>query len=92
MTRIMDLNEYDSLLETLVASFENVNAEIIVASLVVLSAVIFVLRKELALLDVISLGKEQTINLGVDYSGESGITSLGIMLDDLESALGVSAQ
>lgn len=67
MTRIMDPNEYDSLLETLVASFENVNAEVIVASLLVLAAVIFVLRKELALLDVISLGKDQAINLGVDY-------------------------
>ncbi len=67
MTRIMDPNEYDSLLETLVASFENVNSEVIVASLVVLAAVIFLLRKELALLDVISLGKEQAINLGVDY-------------------------
>ncbi len=67
MTRIMDPNEYDSLLETLVASFENVNSEVIVASLVVLAGVIFFLRKELALLDVISLGKEQAINLGVDY-------------------------
>lgn len=67
MTRIMDPNEYDSLLETLVASFENVNAEVIVASLVVLAAVIFFLRKDLALLDVISLGKDQAINLGVDY-------------------------
>ena len=67
MTRIMDPNEYDSLLETLVASFENVNAEVIVASLVVLAAVIFVLRKDIALLDVIALGKEQAVNLGVDY-------------------------
>lgn len=67
MTRIMDPNEYDSLLETLVASFENVNAEVITASLVVLAAVIFVLRKDLALLDVISLGKDQAVNLGVDY-------------------------
>ena len=67
MTRIMDPNEYDSLLETLVASFENVNAEVIVASMVVLAAVIFALRKDLALLDVISLGKAQAINLGVDY-------------------------
>lgn len=67
MTRIMDPNEYDSLLETLVASFENVNSEVIVASLVVLALVILVLRKDLALLDVILLGKEQAINLGVDY-------------------------
>lgn len=67
LTRIMDPNEYDSLLETLVASFENVNSEVIVASLVVLAAVIFALRRELALLDVITLGKDQAINLGVDY-------------------------
>ncbi len=67
MTRIMDPNEYDSLLETLVASFENVNSEIIVACLIILAAVIFFLRKDLALLDVIALGKDQAINLGVDY-------------------------
>ena len=29
--------------------------------------VVFCLRKELALLDVITLGKEQALNLGVDY-------------------------
>lgn len=67
MTRIMDPNEYDSLLETLVASFDNINTEVIVASLVVLALVVFALRKELALLDVITLGKDQAINLGVDY-------------------------
>lgn len=67
MTRIMDPNEYDSLLATLVASFNNINGEIIVFSLVILSAVIFFLRKELALLNVLTLGKDQAINLGVDY-------------------------
>ena len=67
LTRVMDPNEYDSLLNTLVASFSNVNSEIIVFSLILLAAVIFALRKELALLDVLTLGKEQAINLGVDY-------------------------
>ena len=67
LTRVMDPNEYDSLLADLVASFSNVNSEIIVISLVVLAAVVFILRKELALLDVITLGKDQAINLGVDY-------------------------
>ena len=67
MTRVMDPNEYDTLLTTLVASFSNVNAEIIIFALAVLAAVIFLLRKELALLDVLTLGKEQAINLGVDY-------------------------
>lgn len=64
LTRVMDPNEYDSLLATLVASFSNVNSEIILFSLIVLAAVIFVLRKDLALLNVLTLGKNQAINLG----------------------------
>lgn len=67
LTRIMDPNEYENLLASLMASFSNINSEIIVLSLFVLAAVIFFLRKELALLDVITLGKDQAINLGVDY-------------------------
>ena len=67
LTRIMDPNEYDSLLATLVASFSNVNAEIILFSLAVLALLVFALRKDLALLDVITLGKAQAVNLGVDY-------------------------
>lgn len=67
LTRVMDPNEYDSLLATLVASFSNINSEIIVMSLILLVAIIFVLRKEIALLDVLTLGKDQAINLGVDY-------------------------
>ena len=63
----MDPNEYDSLLVSLVASFSNVNSAIIVFSLVVMGCVMFWLRKELALLDILTLGKEQAINLGVDY-------------------------
>ena len=67
LTRVMDPNEYDALLNTLVASFSNINSEIILFSLVLLAGVIFALRKELALLDVLTLGKAQAINLGVDY-------------------------
>lgn len=67
MARIMDPNEYDNLLSSLVASFSNVNAEIIVFSLIILGMVMFALRKELQMLDVLTLGKDQAINLGVDY-------------------------
>ncbi|MDO4275681.1 MAG: iron chelate uptake ABC transporter family permease subunit [Eubacteriales bacterium] len=67
MTRIMDPNEYDSLLTTLVASFSNINSEIIIFSVILLAVLIFSLRKELALLDVLTLGKDQAVNLGVDY-------------------------
>ncbi len=67
LTRVMDPNEYDTLLTTLVASFNNINSEIIVFSLVLLAVIVFALRRELALLDVLTLGKAQAINLGVDY-------------------------
>lgn len=80
LTRIMDPNEYDSLLSTLVASFSNVNAEIIVFSLVVLALLIVALRKDLALLDVLTLGKEQAINLGVDYDKSVRRLLLGVTL------------
>lgn len=67
LTRIMDPNEYDTLLTSLVASFTNINSEIIIFSVLVLAFIILIFRKELALLNVITLGKEQAINLGVDY-------------------------
>jgi iron complex transport system permease protein len=67
LTRVMDPNEYDTLLNTLVASFSNVNADIVSIALVLMAAVIFALRRELSVLNVIALGKEQAVNLGVDY-------------------------
>ena len=67
LTRVMDPNEYDALLTTLVASFSNINSEIVLFAVVLLAGVTFAIRKELALLDVLTLGKAQAINLGVDY-------------------------
>lgn len=80
LTRVMDPNEYDTLLNTLVASFSNINSEIIVLSLVLLTVITFVLRKDLALLDVLTLGKEQAINLGVDYDRSIRRLLLGVTL------------
>ena len=76
----MDPNEYDNLLSTLVASFSNVNSEIIVFSVVVLGVLIFVLRKDLALLDVITLGRQQAVNLGVDYDRTIRRLLLGVTI------------
>ena len=67
LTRVMDPNEYDTLLTSLVASFSNINSEIIIFSVIILALIGVIFRKELPLLDVITLGKEQAINLGVDY-------------------------
>lgn len=68
LIRVMDPNDYDTLLTSLIASFSNVNSEIIIISVITLAILIFVLRKELKLLDVLTLGKDQAINLGVDYN------------------------
>lgn len=80
LIRVMDPNEYDSLLSTLVASFSNVNSEIILFSLVLLGMIIFWLRRELALLDVLTLGRDQAINLGVDYDRAIRKLLLGVAL------------
>lgn len=80
MIRVMDPNEYDALLSTLVADFNNVNAEIILFSLVILGALVLFLWKDLKLLDVITLGKDQAINLGVDYDRTVRRLLLGVVL------------
>ena len=80
MIRVMDPNEYDALLSTLVADFNNVNAEIILFSLVILAALVIFLWKDLKLLDVITLGKDQAINLGVDYDRTVRRLLLGVVL------------
>ena len=80
MIRVMDPNEYDALLSTLVADFNNVNGEIIVFSVVALVLLAFVLRKELKLLDVITMGRDQAINLGVDYDRTIRKLLFGVVL------------
>lgn len=80
LTRVMDPNEYDTLLSSLVASFTNINTEVIVFSIVVLAVVAFALRADLARLDAITLGKEQAINLGVDFDRSVRRLLLGVTL------------
>lgn len=80
MIRVMDPNEYDALLTTLVADFNNVNVEVIYFSMILLIALTIFLWKDLMLLDVITLGKEQAINLGVDYDRTVRRLLLGVVL------------
>ncbi len=80
MIRVMDPNEYDTLLTTLVADFNNVNSEVIVFSLILIGVLVIFLWKDLKLLDVITLGKDQAINLGVDYDRTVRRLMLGVVL------------
>lgn len=80
LQRIMDPNEYATLQNALIASFHKVNSGIILLSVVAIMAVILWLRKELALLDVITLGKNQAVNLGVDYDRTVQKLLIGVTL------------
>lgn len=80
MIRVMDPNEYDTLLTTLVADFNNVNIEVIAFAILILIALTVYLWRDLQLLDVITLGKDRAINLGVDYDKTIRRLLLGVVL------------
>jgi iron complex transport system permease protein len=80
LQRIMDPNEFATLQNALIASFHKVNSGIILFSAVTVSAIIFFLRRDLGVLNVIALGKDQAINLGVDYDRTIRRLLIGVTL------------
>lgn len=67
MQVLIDPNEYLTLQNKLVASFSNVNVDILMLSIFIILGITPLIYDDLKLLDVINLGKDQAINLGVDY-------------------------
>ena len=67
MQVIIDPNEFDALQAKLFASFSLVNTKLLLVSVVILVIMGALLYKDFKKLDVMSLGREQAINLGVDY-------------------------
>ena len=67
MQVLIDPNEYLTLQNKLIASFSNVNVDILMLSIFIILGIIPFIYDDLKLLDVINLGKDQAINLGVDY-------------------------
>lgn len=80
LTRIMDPTEYDNLIVTLVASFSNGSGVVLVAATGLLASIILLLRRDIAVLDVIALGRAQAMNLGVDYDRVIKRLLLGVVL------------
>lgn len=80
LTRIMDPTEYDNLIVTLVASFNNGSGIVLAAASGLLAAIILLLRRDIAVLDVIALGRAQAMNLGVDYDRVIKRLLLGVVL------------
>lgn len=80
LIRGMDPNEFISLQDKLIAGFNNVNSSILSVSAILIFLIAFILRKEIRLLDVITLGKNQAINLGVDFDRSISRLLLGVTL------------
>ncbi len=67
LVRTMDPNEYDTLLTELVAGFDHINTDLLIAAVVGIAIVILVFFRDFKLLNVLILGKWQATNLGVNY-------------------------
>jgi iron complex transport system permease protein len=67
MQMLIDPNEFTILQGRMFASFDNVNTGILWASIVVTAIIIVYIYDYGSTLDVLSLGREQAINLGIDY-------------------------
>ncbi|MFD4932426.1 iron chelate uptake ABC transporter family permease subunit [Peribacillus butanolivorans] len=67
MQVLIDPNEFQIIQNKMFASFNNVNTDLLTLAIVFMIAVIVYFMRFLKYLDVMSLGRDQAINLGVDY-------------------------
>ncbi|WP_102347893.1 iron chelate uptake ABC transporter family permease subunit [Bacillus sp. Marseille-P3661] len=67
MQVLIDPNEFLIVQDRMFASFNNVNTDLLIISIVLIVLVSSYVYRFTKYLDVLSLGKEQAINLGVDY-------------------------
>ena len=67
MQMVMDPNEFLIVQNKMFASFNNVKASLLGISMITMGLTLFWVLKDLKKLDVRALGKEQAINLGIDY-------------------------
>lgn len=64
---LIDPNEFQSVQDRMFASFNNVNAELVWISLALIVVIFVIGSRYIRYLDVISLGRDNAINLGVPY-------------------------
>lgn len=65
---LLDPNNFSIIQDLSFASINNTNVSLIYLSAPILVIIIFVIIKELHVLDIMLLGKDQSINLGIDYN------------------------
>ncbi|MBO0997750.1 iron chelate uptake ABC transporter family permease subunit [Bacillus sp. SD075] len=67
MQVLIDPNEFQIIQNKMFASFNNVNTELLTLAIILMIAAMIYFMRFLKYLDVMSLGRDQAINLGVDY-------------------------
>lgn len=67
MQMMIDPNEFLHIQDKMFASFNNINTGILLLSSIFICLIEIYSYKNVKILDVLSLGREQAINLGVDY-------------------------
>lgn len=67
MQVLIDPNEFQIIQDRMFASFNNIQTEVLIMAAVLTGVTLLYLLKFVKYLDVLSLGKETAINLGVDY-------------------------
>ena len=67
MQMVMDPNEFLIVQNKMFASFNNVKSSLLGISTITMGLTLFWVLKDVKKLDVLALGKEQAINLGIDY-------------------------
>lgn len=68
MQVLIDPNEFMMVQDRMFASFNNVNTDLLMLTIVLLIGIAVYVSRFLKFLDVLSLGKEHAINLGVPYN------------------------
>lgn len=64
---MIDPNEFLALQTSTMASLNNINTEVLLIAFIMIIAIIPFIYDDIKYLDVLSLGREQAINLGVDF-------------------------
>lgn len=66
---MIDPNEFAILQGKMFASFKNVNEKLLMLSSIITLAVLILSGKDLSRFDVLGLGRDSSISLGIDYTG-----------------------
>lgn len=75
---IMSPDTFNMVLSKLFANFSLINQELVIMSTVLLMVIAYLIYRKRHVLDVLSLGREHSINLGIDYQKE--VTHLLVMI------------